>query len=158
VFSKTVQTENQRRSMICNVLLVRHHHRSLIPLSGVGSICFLLSFSSITRHLHAHSFYFHAILHTVHPSFPRPTFTRVTIYIHTRFGAVDWKLAYCAQEVAGSIPAQYKHFVCMNKSVLGLGIFCGRYEIIINNLFSFFLTVDTIVKYKHVCSFLYLLP
>jgi hypothetical protein len=39
------------------------------PLCGVGTTCFLLPFSSITRHLHAHSFYFHVIFHTIYPSF-----------------------------------------------------------------------------------------
>jgi hypothetical protein len=29
-----------------------------------------------------------------------------------------------AQEVAGSIPAQYKHFMCTWLFVLGLGVFC----------------------------------
>jgi hypothetical protein len=60
-----------------------HHHRPLIPLCGVRTTCFLLPFSSITRHLHCHSFYFHVIFHTIHPSFPRPTSTRVPIYIHS---------------------------------------------------------------------------
>jgi hypothetical protein len=43
---------------------VHHHHRPLIPLSGVGTTCFFRSFSSITRHVHAHSFYSHVILHS----------------------------------------------------------------------------------------------
>jgi hypothetical protein len=34
---------------------IHHHHRPLIPLSGVGITCFLLPFSSTTRHL-THSF------------------------------------------------------------------------------------------------------
>jgi hypothetical protein len=38
-----------------------HHHRPLIPLCGVGTTCFLVPFSTITRHLHAHSSYFHSI-------------------------------------------------------------------------------------------------
>jgi hypothetical protein len=48
-----------RLSMVLEVLLfysvheLDHHRRPLIPLSGVGTICFLLPFSSITRHLHA---------------------------------------------------------------------------------------------------------
>jgi hypothetical protein len=62
---------------------IYHHHRPLIPLCGIGTTCFLLPFSSITRHLHAHSLYFHVIIHTVHPSFPRLISTRVPIYIHT---------------------------------------------------------------------------
>jgi hypothetical protein len=60
---------------------LNHHHRPLIPLCEDGTTSFLLSSSSITRHLHAHSFYFHVILHTIHPSFPRPT--RLPIYIHS---------------------------------------------------------------------------
>jgi hypothetical protein len=59
-----------------------HHNRPLILLSGVSTICFLIPFSSIT-HLHAHSFYSHVILHTVHPSFLRATSARVPFYIHT---------------------------------------------------------------------------
>jgi hypothetical protein len=58
------------------LLILGHRHRPLIPLNGVGTIYFLLPFSSITRHVHAHFFYFHVILHTVHPSFPRATSTR----------------------------------------------------------------------------------
>jgi hypothetical protein len=60
---------------------IYHHHRPLIPPCGVGTTYFLLPFSSITRHLHVHSFYFHVIFHTIHPSFPRSTSTRVPIYI-----------------------------------------------------------------------------
>jgi hypothetical protein len=54
-----------------------HHHHPLILVSGVGTTCFLLPFSSITRHLHAHCFYSHVILHTVRPSFLRSTSSRV---------------------------------------------------------------------------------
>jgi hypothetical protein len=39
--------------------MYQHHHRPLIPVSGVGITYFLLPFSSITRHLHALSFYCH---------------------------------------------------------------------------------------------------
>jgi hypothetical protein len=64
-----------------------HHHRPLIScISGVRATCFLLPFSSITRHLHgchAHSFPFYVVLHIVHSSFPRLTSTRMPIYIHT---------------------------------------------------------------------------
>jgi hypothetical protein len=67
-----------------------HHHRFLIPLSGVGTTCFLLPFSSITRHVHAHSFYSHIILHTIHPSFLRATSARVPIQIHIRHSFVMW--------------------------------------------------------------------
>jgi hypothetical protein len=56
----------------------RIHHCPLIPLCGVGTTCFLLPFSSITRHLHAHFFYFHVILHTIYPSLPR-ALKRITI-------------------------------------------------------------------------------
>jgi hypothetical protein len=52
-----------------------NHHRPLIPLSGVGTTCHI-PFTSITRHLHAHSFYSHVILHKVHPSFLRATSAR----------------------------------------------------------------------------------
>jgi hypothetical protein len=64
------------------------HHHPLIPLSGVGTTCFFLPFYSITRHLHAHSFYSHVILHTVHPSFLRSTSSRVPIYIHTHHSVI----------------------------------------------------------------------
>jgi hypothetical protein len=66
-----------------NLNLIYHHPH--IPLSGVGTTCFLLPFSSLTTHLHAHSFYAHVILHTVHPSFLRSnliTGKNIT-YIHT---------------------------------------------------------------------------
>jgi hypothetical protein len=53
-----------------------HHHHPLIPLSGVGITYFLVPFSSITRHIHAHGFYSHVILHTVHPSFLRSISSR----------------------------------------------------------------------------------
>jgi hypothetical protein len=43
-----------------------HQHRPLIPLCGVGTTCFLLPLSSITRHVHAHATYFHVIYHTIH--------------------------------------------------------------------------------------------
>jgi hypothetical protein len=56
---------------------------NVIPLRRMGTTCFLLSFSSITRHFHIHSFYTDVILHTVHPSLLRSTSTRVPIYIHT---------------------------------------------------------------------------
>jgi hypothetical protein len=46
--------------------MLDHHHRPLIPLCGVGTTCFLLPLSSITCHLHAHSFCFHVILHKIH--------------------------------------------------------------------------------------------
>jgi hypothetical protein len=62
-----------RKVFIYYITCYHHHHRPLIPLSGVGT-CFLLPFSSITRHL-THSFYSHVILHTVHPSFLRATST-----------------------------------------------------------------------------------
>jgi hypothetical protein len=61
-----------------------HHHRPQICL------CFHLQFSSITRHLHAHSFYFYVILHKVHPCFPpsawpllgyRSTFILITLFV-----------------------------------------------------------------------------
>jgi hypothetical protein len=47
----------KRVKIFLNTLI--HHHRLLIPLYGVGTACFLHPFSSITRHLNAHSFYFH---------------------------------------------------------------------------------------------------
>jgi hypothetical protein len=65
------------------IIFHHHYHRPLIPLCGGGTTCFLLPFSSIAHHHRAQTFYFHVILHTVHPSFPRPTSTRVPIYIHT---------------------------------------------------------------------------
>jgi hypothetical protein len=58
-----------------NFFLYHHHHHPRIALSGVGTTCYLLPFSSINRHLHAHSFYSHVIFHTVHPYF-------LSIYIH----------------------------------------------------------------------------
>jgi hypothetical protein len=65
-----------------------HHQRPLIPPTGVGTICFLLPFSSITRHLYAHAFYSHIILHQVHPYFLRATSTRVHILIRTHYSFV----------------------------------------------------------------------
>jgi hypothetical protein len=76
------------RNLLCVKTVNHHHHHHhhrrspLKPLSGVGTTCFLLPFTSITRHLHAHSSYFHVILQTVLPSFPSPTSTRVPIYNH----------------------------------------------------------------------------
>jgi hypothetical protein len=67
-----------------------HHHHPLIPLSGVGTKL-LLPFSSITRHLHTHSFYSHVILHTVHPSFLRSTSSRVPI--SSLFALCDFHLS-----------------------------------------------------------------
>jgi hypothetical protein len=49
-----------------------------INTKSMATTCFLFPFSSITRHLHAHSFY--VILHTIHPSFLRPTSTWVSLY------------------------------------------------------------------------------
>jgi hypothetical protein len=60
-----------------------YHHRPLIPLSGVGTTCFLLPFSSVTGPLHAHFFHFHVIFHTIYPSYPKPTSTREPIDIHS---------------------------------------------------------------------------
>jgi hypothetical protein len=57
-------TWNTTRCLVFLISLIcwkSHHHHLLIPLSGVGTTCFLLPFSSITCHLHAHSFYSHNI-------------------------------------------------------------------------------------------------
>jgi hypothetical protein len=57
--------------------LAHHHHHPLIPLSGVGTTCFLLPFSSITRHLYAYSFYSH-----VSPLLGCPsTFILITLFV-----------------------------------------------------------------------------
>jgi hypothetical protein len=74
-----------KESLTCSTLIAfylnHHHHRPLIPLNG--TTCFLFPFSSITRHLHVHSFYSFIILHIVHSSFLRANSARVPIHIHT---------------------------------------------------------------------------
>jgi hypothetical protein len=78
-----------RRSQKWNAIHHHHHHRPLIPLCGVGTTCFLLPFSSITRHLHAHSSYFHVIFHTIHPIFSRPTSSRVPSTFKWKCNAIN---------------------------------------------------------------------
>jgi hypothetical protein len=62
------------------LVAVYHHHRLLIPLSGVGTTCFFLPFSSITRHDHSF-FSTSSFTQSIYLFFAQPT--RVPIYIHT---------------------------------------------------------------------------
>jgi hypothetical protein len=72
IYSSQFMLLHLPRHYIFLLLHYHHNYRLLIPLSGAVTTCFLLPFSSIT-HLHAHSYYSHVILHTVHPSFLRAT-------------------------------------------------------------------------------------
>jgi hypothetical protein len=49
-----------------DIFLAIYHLLVFIPLSRVTTICFLLSFSSITRHLHTHSFYYHVFIQSIY--------------------------------------------------------------------------------------------
>jgi hypothetical protein len=69
------QTAMSRQSRLQYFSYLSHYHHPPTPPSGVGTTWFFLAFYSITRHLHAHSFYSHVIIHTVHPSFLRSTTT-----------------------------------------------------------------------------------
>jgi hypothetical protein len=78
---------NLRNNAILILLVINHHESSSslspYPTKWVGTTCFPLPFSSITRHFHLHSFYSHVILHTVRSSFLRATSAKVPIHIHT---------------------------------------------------------------------------
>jgi hypothetical protein len=60
---------------------IYHHHRPFIPLSGAGITYFLLSFSSITRHLLAHSFLMSSINQSIHLFLGRPLLGCPSIFI-----------------------------------------------------------------------------